>query len=131
MPGARRHSKKFDRCVREVKRSGTAASPYAVCQKSVGNPKRKGKMPAGLARYWRAKRRAKRARRRHRANPTGFVIMAFGHGKRGYFDGGRAFNPNILLAHRFATRAAADSKMRALKRMLPRGWDIAVGPMPG
>lgn len=30
------HTAKFDRCVADVIRSGSAASPYAVCQKSVG-----------------------------------------------------------------------------------------------
>jgi hypothetical protein len=133
MPGGKRHSKKFDRCVSDVKRSGSAADPYAVCIKTVKNPKRKRKrpMPAGLKRYWAKKRKAKNHRRRARQNPKGFVILAFGHGKRGYYDGGRAFNPKITRAHVFASRGEADTKVRALKPMLPRGWDLAVGPMPG
>jgi hypothetical protein len=135
MPGARRHSKKFDRCVREVKRSGTAASPYAVCQKSVGNPKRKGKMPAGLARYWRAKRRAKRARRNPgllaatlaSQNPRGFVITARRRGKTLYYDGKGAFrhtNPHRYRAHADAA-AHAKTLREAYKRRLS-AWRVGV-----
>lgn len=37
-PGTHRHSAKFDRCVKHVKRAGTAENAYAVCTKAVGNP---------------------------------------------------------------------------------------------
>lgn len=30
------HTEKFDRCVRDVKKKGTAVSAYAVCTKSLG-----------------------------------------------------------------------------------------------
>lgn len=41
MPGPRRHSAKWDRCVREVKRRGTAADPYAVCTAALGELSRR------------------------------------------------------------------------------------------
>ncbi len=40
-PGRTRHTKKFDRCVTKVKRSRSAADPYAVCESSVKKPRRK------------------------------------------------------------------------------------------
>jgi hypothetical protein len=33
------HTRKFDKCVKEVERKGTAVNPYAVCQKSLGEEK--------------------------------------------------------------------------------------------
>lgn len=41
MPGARKHSAKWDRCVREVKRRGTAVDPYAVCTAALGELSRR------------------------------------------------------------------------------------------
>ncbi|MGH9760627.1 MAG: hypothetical protein ACREAC_07265 [Blastocatellia bacterium] len=35
-PGRKRHSAKWDRCVSDVKKSGTAKDPYAVCTSSIG-----------------------------------------------------------------------------------------------
>jgi len=47
-PGPRRHSAKWDRCVKDVKRKGSAVSPYAVCTSRVGNPSpRRGPWPRG------------------------------------------------------------------------------------
>jgi hypothetical protein len=44
---------KFDRCVKDVKKSGTAASPFAVCEKSVGrkNPSRKNPLDGAEKMY--------------------------------------------------------------------------------
>lgn len=42
MPGRNRHTAKFDRCVRDVKRSGGAVNPYAVCTRALGKGVRHG-----------------------------------------------------------------------------------------
>lgn len=56
-PG-RRHSKTWDRCVKAVRKSGTAANPYAVCTSSVrrGNPRRKHRRNPGGQRVLMAQR---------------------------------------------------------------------------
>ena len=40
MPGKKRHSAKFDRCVRDVKKRGSAVDPFAVCQAALGTHRR-------------------------------------------------------------------------------------------
>jgi hypothetical protein len=136
MPGRARHSKKFDRCVREVGRSSTADSPYAVCQSRLSNPK-KGKMPAGLARWHRKQRALKRQRlanlrkgRRRiapRRNPKGFVIVGVKGGKRGWYDGASAFMDSKASAHVFQARGDAEAQARLLRAMGPaRGWRLSV-----
>jgi hypothetical protein len=130
MPGKKRHSKKFDRCVKDVRRSGTPASPYAVCTRSVGNPRRRRRgMPRALAAYWR-KHRAKRApprkRKRVRSNPGpgSYVIVARRKGARLLFNGADAFHANPSRAHRYRSprdaRAHAQTLRRAYRRRLGR-----------
>lgn len=43
MPGKRRHIAKWDRCIRDVKRSSSAANPYAVCTRTLGKGVRHSK----------------------------------------------------------------------------------------
>lgn len=134
MPGEGKHSKKFDRCVRDVKRSGSAASAYAVCTKAVKNP-RKRRMPAALARYWRKKRAARRARianlsrgrESRRRNPKGFVIVGAKGGKRGYYDGANAFMDSKSAAHIFQARRDAMAQARLIRSIgAARGWRLSV-----
>lgn len=44
-PGPARHSAAWDRCVRDVKRKGSAVSPYAVCTASLQELSFRGKNP--------------------------------------------------------------------------------------
>lgn len=86
MPGKRRVTK-FDRCLKAVKKSGSAASPGAVCQKTVGrgNPPKFGAIDAA------GKQLAKRLNKGHRrrkmtdAQKKAFVkrMAAARGGKRG------------------------------------------------
>jgi len=143
MPGRKKHSAKFDRCVSDVQASGTAADPYAVCTKTVANPRRRRRkmtmprstrrMPAGLRRFWNARKRAARARRAPkrstRVNPKGFVVIARRGIKRGYYDGARQFNPRagarVYGSHREASRAAAGLRKRHARAL--SGWRVGVG----
>lgn len=80
------HTAKFDRCVKDVKRSGTAADPYAVCEASLGSK-------AQLRAHRRNRRRTPR-RRPRRENPSAYKITAR-----------RAGGPELqYLGSRFATR---------------------------
>jgi hypothetical protein len=133
MPGPRRHSKKFDRCVRDVKKSGSAKNPYAVCSKSVGRkrnprPRSTSKMPPALRRYWRKKNAEARGRRRAR-NPKGFVITARKSGAALYYDGVGAFNGLRSRAHTYQARGDAEVHSKTLREVYANqlaGWNVRV-----
>jgi hypothetical protein len=155
--GRRRHSAKWDRCVREVAKRGGAADPAAVCTAAVPNPRKRrrhanprvrstAKMPPGLRKYWRARNAKSRrlaraardmrggARRRRRnpgatGKPKGFIIMAWTRGKRGYYDGSHSF-VGIAGAQVYETRATADRVVASVRKQLPAGWDVIANPTP-
>lgn len=153
MPGRRAvHTKAFDRCVRQVRKRGDAANPYAVCSSSLGktavkkshrrNPKKRvstRRMPPALAKYWRARNRRlaksrttspRRARRHHR-NAAAFVIAARKAGDRTlYYDGGGRFMPRAR-AHVYHNERDAEATAYLLKESYPhalKGWEVLVAP---
>lgn len=114
----------FDRCVADVRRSGTAINPYAVCTTAMKKRKRKknpkGKMPPALAKYWRERRRRKNPRRARRRNPSVQHILFAQRGNEPvlkYLGGikfARAGKPM-----KFATSAAAAQQGKMLAQQFP------------
>jgi len=101
----RTHTALFDRCVKDVARSGTAVNPDAVCQAELGT---------------RALLRPRRAnRRRRRINPRVFVIRAqrSGHAELTYT--GSKFERGGI-AVKFPTRALASTWLRYLRNQFSR-----------
>jgi hypothetical protein len=86
MPGRKKQTK-FDRCLRDVKRKGTAVSPGAVCQKSVGrgNAGRNVAKNAGrnVGRNVAKRKHARRKNPAKRKNPVETATQAYRdfHGK--------------------------------------------------
>lgn len=149
MPGRRAvHTKKFDRCVREVRRRGGAANPYAVCSAELGergsvkkrhrrNPRRRvstKRMPPALARYWRARNRRlkaapKRARRHHR-NASGFVIEARRGDSHLFYNGAGKFEGRNR-ARVYHNAPDAEATVYLLREGFPnalKGWELTVSP---
>jgi hypothetical protein len=95
-PGRRKHSAKWDRCVAEVARSGTAADPYAVCQAELG----------------------RRKRRRNPGGPRMYQLVAIKGTHRLVYVGGNKFakrGPAVT----FATEEAARATGRLLETQFP------------
>jgi hypothetical protein len=95
------HTARFDKCVKDVKRTGSAENPYAVCEASLGEK--------------RAVLKRSRRRRARRENPRVFVIRAQ-----------RADHPVLTYTGtkferggtpvKFPTKALADTWVRHLRR---------------
>lgn len=114
------HTKKFDDCVRDVKRKGNRYNPYAVCMSALGEE--------------RALRKAHRRKYIKRNPATGFLLAVknTASGQRAYYTGEEpeAFDSNKMRGKVYASAAHAQAAMRMLLRdkTLKRGWKYAVVP---
>lgn len=111
MPRRRKpiHTARFDRCVEDVKRSGTASNPYAVCSSELGERK-------SILKAHRRNPR-KRVKRQRRANPREWVVLAQKrNGRPLFFTGDRFVAGAAQQAARFGSRNMAANTARHLKR---------------
>lgn len=142
MPGRSVHTKKFDRCVREVRaRRGPPKNPYAVCEASLGesksvkkrhrrNPKKRvstRRMPPGLAKYWRARNR-RTGRRARRRNAAGFVVASHKGSSHLFYNGAGKFESRKS-AHVYHDQRDAEATAYLLREGYAnalKGWELIV-----
>lgn len=101
-PGKRRHSKKFDRCVRKLKRSRRVSNAYAVCTATFER---------------------KRIRRK---NAKGVVICVYIAHKYYYYTKGNILSTNQATAKRFGTVRAAAAVARHISRAVPTNAQVSI-----
>lgn len=112
--------RKFDRCVTEVRRAGSAVNPYAVCRAALKRKRRKN--PSRYPRQARAtaSRRSSGGPRftLHAQRPGGRKLTYVGHRK--FAERGRA--------KAFKSVAAAEGHARALLKRFPmlRSYQLSV-----
>lgn len=111
----KKHSAKWDRCVREVRRRGGAVNPDAVCTGSLGRKSYAGNPRRRRRAFAHAKRRY--SVRRRRTNPVQFkeYLIAARRGTSELYYGGGAKMVRRAKARTFTSKRDAEAMAWVLK----------------
>lgn len=131
MPGRRRHSRKWDHCVQQVKRRGAAVDPYAVCTAALGElslrKRARKKNPLSQKERLQLARHLAQHAELRKLKPY-YIVTAEKSGRVLYLTPGNKFMARQAGARRFGDSRDAAKRARSLLHYYPhlKTYHVAV-----